>query len=70
MKVISFPASEATDFNIPKTSIRGYSIFNDMVLVDRRRVLRQIRTARRQKCHPELLDWWRRRLNKMERYYT
>lgn len=53
--------------HIPVRCLGIYHINCDTFSVDARRARRHIRKARKRECHPQLRDWWRRRLNAMER---
>ena len=52
---------------IPSVCLGIYHINCDVFSVDKRRVRRHIRRARKRECTPALRDWWQRRLNAMER---
>lgn len=66
-RLVQIRHAEALDFNIPEAAIRGYEIHADAFFVDKRRLRRHIRRARRAPCANPLREWWHRKLNAMER---
>lgn len=66
-RLVQIGWSEMLDLGIPTASVRFYAVYCDQASVDKRRVRRHIRRARREPCCETLKDWRRRRLNTMER---
>lgn len=58
---------DVQDLVIPVRCLGIYHINGDLFSVDARRVRRHVRRARKRECAPALRDWWRRRLNALER---
>lgn len=66
-KQIDITHFDVEDLRMPPSCLGIYHICSDTFSVDRRKIRRYIRRARKRECSHPLRDWWRSKLNALER---